>query len=77
MLLRNLDFDFSGCRLLRADNLLQVDHQKNMVSFGDFFALLDPKFTSSGGERKVCLFSSARAIVLTVCIFSPLMRASS
>ena len=52
MLLRNLDFDFSGCWLLRADNLLQVDHQKNMVSFGDFFALLDPKFTSSGGERK-------------------------
>jgi hypothetical protein len=77
MLLHNLDFDFSGRWPLRADNLLQVDHQKNMVSFDDFFALLNPEFTSSGGERKVCLFSSARAIVLNACTLSPLMRASS
>ena len=52
MLLHNLDFDFSGRWPLQADNLLQVDHQKNMVSFDDFFALLNPEFTSSGGERK-------------------------
>jgi hypothetical protein len=43
MLLDNLDFDFSGRWPLRADNLLQVDHQKNIVSFDDFFCAFGPR----------------------------------